>query len=64
MFTFQRIYEELELIFERYPLRPPFDNVGELLKIYGKILVNSFAVMQQTGSGVLINQIGRAIYLG
>lgn len=61
MFTFQRVYEELELIFERYPLRAQFDNVRELLKIYGKILVNSFAVMD---SDALINQIGRAVYLG
>lgn len=53
MFTFNRIYSEIEHIF-----RQEFDLVW-LIQIYGKVLVNSFAIQDQ-----FLQPIGRAVYLG
>lgn len=53
MFAFNRIFAEIEAIFQR-----EFD-VVEVIKIYGRVLVNSFAIQDE-----LMRPIGRAVYLG
>ncbi|RWS13533.1 histone-lysine N-methyltransferase SMYD3-like protein, partial [Dinothrombium tinctorium] len=53
MFAFDHIYKELEIILKRDL------DIAEIIKIYGKVLVNSFAVQND-----LLQPIGRAIYLG
>lgn len=69
MHTFSYIYEELEFIFDGnvHPALETFIDVETLIRIYGKILVNSFAV-QESGplkrGGRSLRQIGRAVYLG
>ncbi len=53
MHVFNAVFENLELIFgDRLPA------IELLISIYGKILVNSFAVQDE-----MMEQIGRAIYL-
>lgn len=53
MHTFNRIFADLELIFEKELV------VGDMVRVYGKILVNSFAVQDE-----FLQPIGRAVYLG
>ena len=54
MYEFEHVYDQLSLIFgEALP------DVPTVLSIYGKLLINSFAVQDQ-----FMRQIGRAVYLG
>ncbi|OTF68980.1 hypothetical protein BLA29_010472 [Euroglyphus maynei] len=56
MLTFGAIFEELELFnFKHYDL-----SIEQLIRIYGKILINSFAITDQNSGHV----IGKALYLG
>lgn len=55
MLTFGAIFEELELFNLKQIL-----TIEELIRIYGKILINSFAITDQNSGSV----IGRALYLG
>lgn len=53
MLAFNHIFQDLELIFEREL------HVEQMLHVYGKILVNSFAIQDE-----YLRPIGRAVYLG
>lgn len=54
MFTFNRVYSELEMMFKDEEL-----NVYETLVNFGKLMVNSFAIQNE-----LMCPIGRAVYFG
>lgn len=56
MFNFGLIVEELELFPEIFD----FIDMENLLRIYGKILINSFAVKVPDSGRI----IGRALYIG
>lgn len=54
MSQFGEIYEELELLYgDELP------DIRQLLSMYGKVLINSFALKDESKKA-----IGRAIYLG
>lgn len=53
MHSFNRIFADLEIIFGRELV------VEDMIRVYGKILVNSFAVQDE-----FLQPIGRAVYLG
>lgn len=52
MLTFNSVFTELELINEDL-------DINYALKIYGKVLTNSFAIHDEK-----LSPIGRAVYLG
>lgn len=58
MRIFELLYEELELIFGQQLSQ--LASVQMLLTIYGKLLVNTFAIHEENS----FRQIGRALYLG
>lgn len=53
MFTFERIFSQLELVFEREL------DVKSILSMYGKIVINSFAIQD-----AYFRPIARGVYLG
>lgn len=53
MHAFNRVFADLEVIFQKEL------NVEDMIRVYGKILVNSFAVQDE-----FLQPIGRAVYLG
>jgi hypothetical protein len=53
MLAFNSIFQDLEIIFQREL------NVQEMIQVYGRILVNSFAIQDE-----YLRPIGRAVYLG
>ncbi|KAJ6216705.1 hypothetical protein RDWZM_007862 [Blomia tropicalis] len=75
MHTFEYVYDELELLFDgsirngiEYRKLTQIVSMEMLIRIYGKILVNSFAI-QESGDrtkdhGNSLRQIGRGVYLG
>lgn len=54
MYEFEKVHDQLALIFIN-----ALPDVPTVLSVYGKLLINSFAVQDQ-----FMRQIGRAIYLG
>lgn len=79
MYTFENIYETLELMFDGSPILPIDDeeqrppqrrklsqiiSMENLIRIYGKILVNSFAIQESGYQQCSLRQIGRGVYLG
>lgn len=71
MHTFAYIYDELELLFDGSShVAPKLSTLAtdqQLVRIYGKILVNSFAVHESgtpSEGGSSLQQIGRAVYIG
>lgn len=54
MYEFDAVFTDLEIIFgDKLP------NIRDIIRIYGKIIINSFAVQDK-----LMRPIGRAVYLG
>ena len=53
MFTFERIFTQLELVFDKEL------DVKSVLSVYGKILINSFAIQD-----AYFRPIARGVYLG
>lgn len=53
MLAFNHIFQDLEIMFEKEL------HVEQMIRVYGKILVNSFAIQDE-----FLRPIGRAVYLG